>query len=431
MSVGGVRDEAEIRGHRRTYVGALPGRILQTMRRAGTVNPLFVLDEIDKIGEDYRGDPSAALLEVLDPEQNFEFDDHYLDLSFDLSKVMWVTTANTLYDIPPALRDRLEVIEFPGYVEEDKVEIAKRYLIPKQINDNGLKDAPIVFSDDVIRQVIREYTYEAGVRNLDREIANVCRKIARKLAEKQSFPKRITPAMLPKFLGPPQFDWGKMDEQDQVGVANGVAWDEAGGDLMQIEVTLMEGDGDLTLTGQLGEVMQESAKAALSYARSRANALGIPRRTFEKNDIHIHAPEGAISKEGPSAGITMATALISALTKIPARRDVAMTGEITLRGRVLPIGGLKEKLLSAHRAGIRTLVMPKKNAKDLDDVPKKVLREMTLIQASSMDEVLTTALTRMPAPLKPRKPRKARPARKPLVKPARVVPARAVARRST
>jgi ATP-dependent Lon protease len=431
MSVGGVRDEAEIRGHRRTYVGALPGRILQTMRRAGTVNPLFVLDEIDKIGEDYRGDPSAALLEVLDPEQNFEFDDHYLDLSYDLSKVMWVTTANTLYDIPPALRDRLEVIEFPGYVEEDKVEIAKRYLIPKQIDDNGLKDAPIMFSDDVIRHIIREYTYEAGVRNLDREIANVCRKAARKLAEKQAFAKRITPAMLPKYLGPPQFDWGKMDEQDQVGVANGVAWDEAGGDLMQIEVTLMEGDGDLTLTGQLGEVMQESAKAALSYARSRANALGIPRRTFEKNDIHIHAPEGAISKEGPSAGITMATALISALTKIPARRDVAMTGEITLRGRVLPIGGLKEKLLSAHRAGIRTMVMPKKNAKDLDEVPKKVLRDMNVVQASSMDEVLTIALTRMPAPLKPRKPRKPRVTRKPLVKPARVVPARAVARRST
>jgi ATP-dependent Lon protease len=428
MSVGGVHDEAEIRGHRRTYVGALPGRILQTMRRAGTVNPLFVLDEIDKIGEDFRGDPSAALLEVLDPEQNFEFDDHYLDLSFDLSKVMWVTTANTLYDIPPALRDRLEVIEFPGYVEEEKVEIAKRYLVPKQIEENGLKDAPIVFSDEVIRRVIREYTYEAGVRNLDREIAHVCRKTARKLAEKQPYARRITPAMLPKFLGPPQFDWGKMDEQDQVGVANGVAWDEAGGDLMQIEVTLMEGDGDLILTGQLGEVMQESAKAALSYARSRANTLGIARRTFEKNDIHIHAPEGAISKEGPSAGITMATALISALTKIPARRDVAMTGEITLRGRVLPIGGLKEKLLSAHRAGIRTIIMPKKNAKDLDEVPKKVLRDMHVVQAGSMEDVLMMALTRMPQPLKPRKVRKVRTPRKPAAKPARVVPARTSAR---
>ncbi len=428
MSVGGVHDEAEIRGHRRTYIGALPGRILQTMRRAGTVNPLFVLDEIDKLGEDFRGDPSAALLEVLDPEQNFEFDDHYLDLSYDLSKVMWVTTANTLYDIPPALRDRLEVIEFPGYVEEEKVEIAKRYLVPKQIEENGLKSAPIAFSDEVIRRIIREYTYEAGVRNLDREIANVCRKAARKLAEKLPFARRITPAMLSKFLGPPQFDWGKMDEQDQVGVANGVAWDEAGGDLMQIEVTLMEGDGDLILTGQLGEVMQESAKAALSYARSRADALGIPRRTFEKNDIHIHAPEGAISKEGPSAGITMATALISALTRIPARRDVAMTGEITLRGRVLPIGGLKEKLLSAHRAGIRTLIMPKKNAKDLDEVPKRVLREMHVVQAGGMDDVLLMALTRMPQPLKPRKSRKQRVPRKPAAKPARVTPVRAVAR---
>ncbi len=430
MSVGGVHDEAEIRGHRRTYIGALPGRILQTMRRAGTMNPLFVLDEIDKLGEDFRGDPSAALLEVLDPEQNFEFDDHYLDLSYDLSKVMWVTTANTLYDIPPALRDRLEVIEFPGYVEEEKVEIAKRYLVPKQIEENGLKGAPIAFSDEVIRRIIREYTYEAGVRNLDREIANVCRKTARKLAEKLPFARRITPAMLPKFLGPPQFDWGKMDEQDQVGVANGVAWDEAGGDLMQIEVTLMEGDGDLILTGQLGEVMQESAKAALSYARSRADVLGIPRRTFEKNDIHIHAPEGAISKEGPSAGITMATALISALTRIPARRDVAMTGEITLRGRVLPIGGLKEKLLSAHRAGIRTLIMPKKNAKDLDEVPKRVLREMHVVQAGGMDDVLLMALTRMPQPLKPRKPRRQRAPRKPAAKPARVTPVPVVTRQS-
>jgi ATP-dependent Lon protease len=400
MSVGGVHDEAEIRGHRRTYVGALPGRILQTMRRAGTVNPLFVLDEIDKLGADFRGDPSAALLEVLDPEQNFEFADHYLDLPYDLSKVMWVTTANYLYDIPPALRDRLEIIEFAGYVEEEKLEIAKRYLVPKQIEENGLKNTPIVFNDDVLRHIVRQYTYEAGVRNLDREIAMICRKTARRVAEGKPFSRRIVPSMLPKFLGPPQFDFGKMDEQDQIGVANGVAWDEAGGDLMQIEVTLMEGDGDLILTGQLGDVMQESAKAALSYARSKANVLGVPRKVFEKSDIHIHAPEGSISKEGPSAGITMATALISALTKIPARRDVAMTGEITLRGRVLPIGGLREKLLSAHRAGIRTFVMPKKNAKDLEEVPKKVLRDMTLVQATEMDEVLKTALARMPEPVK-------------------------------
>jgi ATP-dependent Lon protease len=401
MSVGGVHDEAEIRGHRRTYIGALPGRILQTMRRAGTVNPLFVLDEIDKLGEDFRGDPSAALLEVLDPEQNFEFEDHYLDLSYDLSKVIWVTTANTLYDIPPALRDRLEVIEFAGYVEEEKLEIAKRFLVVKQLEENGLGATPITFSDDVLRHIVREYTYEAGVRNLDRSIAHICRKTARRVAEGRPYARRIAPSMLHRFLGPPQFDFGKMDEHDQIGVANGVAWDEAGGDLMQIEVTLMEGDGDLILTGQLGEVMQESAKAALSYARARANDLGIPKKAFEKSDIHIHAPEGSISKEGPSAGITMATALISALTRIPARRDVAMTGEITLRGRVLPIGGLKEKLLSAHRAGIRTFVMPRKNVKDLEEVPKKVLRDMTLIQTTTMDEVLATALARMPAPAQP------------------------------
>jgi len=412
MSVGGVHDEAEIRGHRRTYVGALPGRILQTMRRASTVNPVFVLDEIDKLGDDFRGDPSAALLEVLDPEQNFEFDDHYLDLSYDLSHVMWVTTANYLYDIPPALRDRLEVIEFAGYVEEEKLEIAKRYLIPKQIEDNGLGQSPVVFSDDVMRHIVREYTYEAGVRNLDREIATIARKTARRVAEGKPYAHRLTPAMLPKFLGPPRFDFGRMEEHDQVGVASGVAWDEAGGDLMQIEVSLMDGDGDLILTGQLGDVMQESAKAALSYARSKANDFGIHKRTFEKNDIHIHAPEGSISKEGPSAGITMATALVSALTKIPVRRDVAMTGEITLHGRVLPIGGLKEKMLSAHRAGIRTLIMPKKNAKDLDEVPKKVVRDMILVQVGSMDEVLRSALSRMPKPLVPR-PRRRRVTRTP------------------
>lgn len=406
MSVGGVHDEAEIRGHRRTYVGALPGRILQTMRRAGTINPLFVLDEIDKLGSDFRGDPSAALLEVLDPEQNFEFEDHYLDMPYDLSQVMWVTTANYLYDIPPALRDRLEVIEFTGYVEEEKLEIARRFLVPKQIAENGLDAAeernghkPVVFSDEVLRHIIREYTYEAGVRNLDRAIATICRKIARRVAEGKPHVHRITPAMLHRFLGPPQFDFGKVDEQDQIGVANGVAWDEAGGDLMQIEVTLMEGKGELTLTGQLGEVMQESAKAALSYARARANEFGIAKKTFEKHDIHIHVPEGAISKEGPSAGIAMATALISALTKIPVRRDVAMTGEITLRGRVLPIGGLKEKLLAAHRAGIRTFILPKKNAKDLEEVPKRIQRDMTLIQATTMDEVLRTALVRQPQPL--------------------------------
>lgn len=396
LSVGGIRDEAEIRGHRRTYVGALPGRILQTMRRVGTLNPLVVLDEIDKIGDDYRGDPSAALLEVLDPEQNHEFEDHYLDLPYDLSRVMWVTTANYLYDVPPALRDRLEVIEFTGYVEEEKLEIAKRFLVPKQIDETGLKHEPPIFSDDVLRGIIREYTYEAGVRNLDRAIAKICRKTARKVAEAKPFVRRLTSSMLHKYLGPPEFDFARMDERDQVGVANGVSWSEGGGDLLPIEVTLMDGDGDLTLTGSLGDVMQESAKAALSYARSRANDFGIARRAFEKSDIHVHVAEGAIPKDGPSAGITMATALVSALTKIAVRRDVAMTGEITLRGRVLPIGGLKEKLFAAHRAGIRTLVMPKKNAKDLDEVPKRVLREMTIVQVESMDEVLGKALVKMP-----------------------------------
>jgi ATP-dependent Lon protease len=416
MSVGGVHDEAEIRGHRRTYIGALPGRILQTMRRAGTVNPLFVIDELDKIGSDFRGDPSAALLEVLDPEQNAEFEDHYLDLPYDLSRVMWITTANYLYDIPPALRDRLEVVEFSGYIEEEKLHIARYFLIPRQLAENGLSTtlangqypSPINvhFSQEALRRIIREYTYEAGVRNLDRAIANICRKIARRVAEGKPPIHRVTPAMLPRLLGPPQFDYGQVDKQDQVGVANGVAWDEAGGDLMPIEVILVEGKGELTLTGQLGEVMQESAKAAVSYARARAAELGISRRTLEKSDIHIHVPEGAVAKDGPSAGIAMATAIISALTKIPVRRDVAMTGEITLRGRVLPIGSLKEKLLAAHRAGIRTFIMPKKNAKNLEEVPKKVLRDLTIIQVTTMEEVLQAALVTMPQPVaKPSSPK--------------------------
>jgi ATP-dependent Lon protease len=407
MSVGGVRDEAEIRGHRRTYVGALPGRILQTMKRAGTVNPLFVLDEIDKLGEDFRGDPSAALLEVLDPEQNFEFEDHYLALPYDLSKVLWVTTANTLDGLPPALVDRMEVIEFPGYVEEEKLEIARRYLVPRQISENGLLRSQLVFSDEAVKRIIREYTYEAGVRELDRRIGMVCRKTARNIAESKKHALRVNPDQLHKFLGPPPYDFGKMDETDQVGVANGVSWSEGGGDLLPIEVTLVEGKGNLTLTGSLGDVMQESAQAALSYARARAKDFGIVPKVFEKNDIHIHVAEGAIPKDGPSAGITMATALISALTKTPVRRDVAMTGEITLRGRVLPIGGLKEKLLAAHRAGLRTLVLPKKNAKDLEEVPKKVQREMTLVQVASMDEVVKTAMTRALKPL-PKAKKKAR-----------------------
>ncbi|MDW8293634.1 MAG: endopeptidase La [Anaerolineae bacterium] len=407
MSLGGVRDEAEIRGHRRTYVGALPGRILQTMRRAGTINPLFVLDEIDKLGFDFRGDPAAALLEVLDPEQNAEFEDHYLDLAYDLSKVMWVATANSIYDIPPALLDRMEVIEFSGYIEEEKVNIARQFLIPRQIADNGLAQTPIQIADSAIKRIIREYAYEAGVRNLDRYIAKLCRKAARRVAEGKPYPKRITAAQLPSLLGPPQFTYGKLDAEDQVGVANGVVWDEGGGDLVQVEVTTMDGEGELILTGQLGDVMQESAKAALSYARSRANQFGIARKTFEKSDVHIHVPEGAIAKDGPSAGITIATALISALTQIPVRREVAMTGELTLRGRVLPIGGLKEKMMAAHRAGVRVFILPKKNDKDLQEVPRRVRGDMQLVLVETMDQVLPVALTRMPEPItEPKSPPK-------------------------
>jgi ATP-dependent Lon protease len=411
MSVGGVHDEAEIRGHRRTYIGALPGRILQTMKRAGTINPLFVLDEIDKLSDanGFRGDPAAALLEVLDPEQNHEFEDHYLDLSYNLSKVMWVTTANVLDTVPPALDDRMEIIEFPGYVEEEKLEIARRFLVPRQIEENGLPNGAISFGEDALRHIIREYTYEAGVRNMEREIATICRKTARKIAENQHSPRRLTPAMLHKYLGPPQFDFGMLDEQDQVGVANGVAWSEAGGDLMPIEVTLVEGKGGLMLTGQLGDVMQESAQAALSYARSISSRIGVKPRLYEKTDIHVHVAEGAVPKEGPSAGITMATALISALTRTPVRRDVAMTGEITLRGRVLPIGGLKEKLLAAHRIGIRTFIMPRKNAKDLEEVPKKIQRDLKLVLVTTMDEVLNTAMVK---PVFGRKPRRAASRRK-------------------
>ena len=396
LSVGGVHDEAEIRGHRRTYIGALPGRIVQTMKRAGTINPLFVLDEIDKLGDggSFRGDPAAALLEVLDPEQNFDFEDHYLDLPYDLSKVMWVTTANILDPIPPALFDRMEIIEFPGYVEEEKLEIARRFLLPRQVEQNGIVNSSVTFSDDVLKHIVREYTYEAGVRSLEREIGTICRKVARQIAEQQTPPHRLTPAMLARFLGPPQFDFGMLDETDQVGVANGVAWSEGGGDLMPVEVTLVEGKGSVMLTGQLGDVMQESAQAALSYARTLGSRIGLKPRLFEKSDIHVHVAEGAVPKDGPSAGITMATALISALTHTPVRRDVAMTGEITLRGRVLPIGGLKEKLLAAHRTGIHTFIMPRKNVKDLDEVPRKVQRQMTLVQVNTMDEVLSAALTR-------------------------------------
>ena len=391
VSLGGIHDEAEIRGHRRTYIGALPGRVIQTMRRAGTINPVFMLDEIDKIGADFRGDPSAALLEVLDPEQNHAFSDHYLDVPYDLAKVMFITTANILDPIPPALRDRMEVIEFPGYIEEEKVAIARQFLIPRQKEEHGL-GASLKFSDEAIRGLIREYTYEAGVRNMEREIANICRKVARLIAEGKHTPAHITRESLFKYLGPTKFTYGLAEEKDQVGVATGVAVYEAGGDTMAVEVTLMRGKGGLLLTGQLGDVMQESAQAALSYARTHAKELNL-KVNFDKLDIHIHVPEGAIPKDGPSAGVTIATALISALSHRPVHKDVAMTGEITLRGRVLPIGGLRDKVLAAHRAGLKTMLIPKKNKKDMVDVPKKVQREMQFVYIERMDQVLPVALT--------------------------------------
>ncbi|MGQ9490613.1 MAG: endopeptidase La [Anaerolineae bacterium] len=392
LSLGGVRDEAEIRGHRRTYIGALPGRIIQTMHAAGTINPLFMLDEIDKLGMDFRGDPASALLEVLDPEQNHAFSDHYLEVPYDLSKVMFITTANYLDPVPPALRDRLEVIEFPGYIEEEKLAIARRFLVPRQLEAHGLQPGQVQFSTAALRVMIREYTYEAGVRNLERAIANICRKIARRVAEGKKAPSRITPNLVYKFLGPPQFSEWLANETDEVGVANGLAWTEAGGDVMQVEVSAVPGKGSLLLTGQLGEVMQESAQAALTFARAHACDFGLEKVDFDKIDLHIHVPEGSIPKDGPSAGITMAAALISALSRRPVRHDVAMTGEITLRGRVLPIGGLKEKLMAAHRMHMKTVVIPRRNKKDLVDVPRQVQRELELVLVDRMEEILPRVL---------------------------------------
>jgi ATP-dependent Lon protease len=392
LSLGGVRDEAEIRGHRRTYIGALPGRIIQTMKRAGTANPLFMLDEIDKIGSDYRGDPSSALLEVLDPEQNFAFSDHYLEVAYDLSRVMFITTANNLGTIPPALLDRMEIIEFPGYIEEEKIEIARRFLIPRQIEESGLVENEIHFDDHSLQKLIREYTYEAGVRNLEREIGGICRKIARLKSEHKRFAKNISEATIEKFLGPPQFFLTEAERQDEVGVATAIAWTENGGDIMPVEVLIMEGKGNLQVTGQIGDIMQESAQAALSYLKSRAEALKIDPELFENIDIHIHIPEGAIPKDGPSAGITMAAALISAFTDRRVKKEIGMTGEITLRGNVLPVGGIREKVLAAHRAGLKTILLPEKNKKDLVEVPRKVREDMNLLFVHHMDEVVDLAL---------------------------------------
>lgn len=408
LSLGGVRDEAEIRGHRRTYIGALPGRIIQAMRRAGTINPLFMLDEVDKLGQDFRGDPAAALLEVLDPEQNKAFSDHYLDLDYDLSQVLFVTTANMLDPIPPALQDRMEVIEFPGYLEEEKLGIAEHFLIPRQLEQHGLTQSGLRIEDTALKMIIRQYTYEAGVRNLEREIANICRKTARRVAEKKRYVRRITTEKVVELLGPPRLSEEMLHEEDEIGVATGVAWTAAGGDILFIEVTIMPGKGSLTLTGQMGDVMQESAQAALSYTRSQAEVLSIRDDIFENCDTHIHIPEGAVPKDGPSAGVPMATALISAFTDRPIRRDVGMTGEITLRGRILPVGGIREKALAARRAGIKTFILPAKNESDLEQIPKRLRQDLEFVLVERMQQVLDIAL--QPQPQKAQKRRRTKPA---------------------
>ncbi len=393
LSLGGVRDEAEIRGHRRTYIGALPGKIIQYLKKAKSSNPVFCLDEVDKMSTDFRGDPSAALLEVLDPEQNFAFNDHYLDLDYDLSHVLFITTANTLYNIPLPLQDRMEIIRLPGYTELEKLNIAKQFLVKKQIEQNGLEPRNIVFSDKALLAIIRNYTKEAGVRNLEREISAVCRKVAKEVVKKGRDTRvNITANSIHKYLGVIKFRFGRTEEQDYVGVTTGLAWTDVGGELLQTEAAIMPGKGSLVLTGKLGEVMQESAQAALSYARSRARQLKLPDKFYEKIDIHIHVPEGAIPKDGPSAGIALATSIISVLTGRPVNRNIAMTGEITLRGRVLPIGGLKEKILAAHRGEITKVLIPLENKKDLEEIPARILRQVEIVPVEHMDEVLREAL---------------------------------------
>jgi ATP-dependent Lon protease len=397
LSLGGVRDEAEIRGHRRTYIGAMPGKIIQSLKKAKVNNPVFCLDEVDKMSVDFRGDPSAALLEVLDPEQNFAFNDHYLDVDYDLSNILFITTANSLHGIPLPLQDRMEIIRLPGYTEYEKLQIAVGFLVPKQVETNGLSEENIQFTDKAIQTIIRRYTREAGVRNLEREIASVCRKVAREVAKEDGKRSvKITAQSIQKYLGVPRFRYGQVEEKDEIGLATGMAWTQVGGELLTIETVIMPGKGKLTVTGKLGEVMQESASAALSYVRSRGERLGLSKHFYRKVDIHVHIPEGATPKDGPSAGITMVTSIVSALIKRPVHRYLAMTGEITLRGRILPIGGLKEKILAAHRGGICQVIIPDENSKDLKEIPAKILKQVEVVTASNMDDVLSRAIIMPP-----------------------------------
>lgn len=420
ISLGGVRDEAEIRGHRRTYLGALPGRIIQGMKQAGTKNPVFMLDELDKLGYDYKGDPSAALLEVLDPQQNNAFSDHYVNLPYDLSNVLFVATANHSDPIPSALYDRMEVINIPGYTEEEKLEIAKKYLVPRQLKDNGLKAKHIAFDDEALKELIAKYTREAGLRNLEREIGTVCRKVARKIAEGHKRQLKITPATLVSYLGPAKFLRDDEMEKNEVGVVNGLAWTSVGGEVLHIEATTMQGKGGLSLTGQLGDVMKESVQAALAYIRSHAGDFHIAPDWFQENEIHVHVPAGAVPKDGPSAGCAMVTALVSVLTQTAVKKDVAMTGEFSLRGKVMPIGGLKEKILAAVRAGMKTVIIPEQNKKDLEDIPKEMQKKVRIVPVKEIDEVLKLALEKYPIPA-PKKTKAATP--KVMVRPNREITA--------